>query len=126
MSKPELKFNFVLLYVSDPLASAAFYSKLLGRPTIEAAPTFSMLSLTNEVMLGLWLKQNVLPPVVASSGGNEIAFGLAKPDDVRTTFAEWTKLGLTIAQQPTEMDFGLTFVALDPDGNRLRVFAGNA
>jgi hypothetical protein len=30
MSKPSPKFNFVLLYVSDPLASATFYSKLLG------------------------------------------------------------------------------------------------
>jgi hypothetical protein len=24
---------------------------------------------------------------------------------------------------PTKMDFGTTFVALDPDGHRLRVFA---
>jgi hypothetical protein len=28
-----------------------------------------------------------------------------------------------MAQTPTEMDFGTTFVALDPDGHRLRVFA---
>jgi catechol 2,3-dioxygenase-like lactoylglutathione lyase family enzyme len=26
-------------------------------------------------------------------------------------------------QSPTELDFGRTFVALDPDGHRLRVFA---
>jgi hypothetical protein len=26
-------------------------------------------------------------------------------------------------QPPTDMDFGRTFVALDPDGDRLRVFA---
>jgi hypothetical protein len=30
---------------------------------------------------------------------------------------------LKIAQAPTAMDFGMTFVALDPDGHRLRVFA---
>ena len=27
---------------------------------------------------------------------------------------------------PTAMDFGFTFVALDPDGHRLRVFAPGA
>jgi len=30
---------------------------------------------------------------------------------------------LPIAQPLTQMDFGYTFVALDPDGHRLRVFA---
>ncbi len=30
--------------------------------------------------------------------------------------------GLTIAQAPSDMDFGRTFVALDPDGHRLRVY----
>jgi predicted enzyme related to lactoylglutathione lyase len=28
-----------------------------------------------------------------------------------------------VAQPPTRMDFGFTFLALDPDGHRLRVFA---
>ena len=36
---------------------------------------------------------------------------------------EWQAKGLRIVQGPTEMDFGYTFVALDPDGQRLRVFA---
>ena len=31
--------------------------------------------------------------------------------------------GVKILQPPTDMDFGRTFVALDPDGHRLRVFA---
>ena len=30
-----------------------------------------------------------------------------------------------IAQEPTDMDFGRTFVALDADGNRLRFYASN-
>ena len=34
--------------------------------------------------------------------------------------------GLPIVQKPTAMDFGHTFVALDPDGHRLRVFAPGA
>ena len=36
---------------------------------------------------------------------------------------DWAKRGLEIIQRPTEMEFGLTFVALDPDGHRLRVYA---
>jgi hypothetical protein len=45
---------------------------------------------------------------------------------VDATFADWSGRGLPIAQKPTGMDFGYTFVALDPDGHRLRVFAPTA
>jgi predicted enzyme related to lactoylglutathione lyase len=45
------------------------------------------------------------------------------PAEVDRTFAEWRGRGVEIAQTPTQLDFGYTFVALDPDGQRLRVFA---
>ena len=32
--------NFVILYVKDPSASAAFYADVLGRTPVEASPTF--------------------------------------------------------------------------------------
>jgi hypothetical protein len=35
----------------------------------------------------------------------------------------WAARGLSIIQSPVAMDFGYTFVALDPDAHRLRVFA---
>lgn len=117
------KFNFVLLYVTDPLASADFYSKLLGRPPVEASSTFAMINLHDDVMLGLWLRKDVQPRPIASPGGSEIAFVVADADEVRATHRRWTEQRLGIVQPPTEMDFGHTFVALDPDGNRLRVFA---
>jgi len=34
---------------------------------------------------------------------------------------EWKKLGVSIEQDLHEAVFGLTFVALDPDGHRIRV-----
>ncbi|HVW91717.1 MAG TPA: drug:proton antiporter, partial [Devosia sp.] len=37
----------------------------------------------------------------------------------------WKGLDLVMLQEPTEMDFGFTFTAADPDGHRLRVFAMN-
>jgi len=46
--------NFILLYVESPAASAAFYADLLGRPPVEASPTFAMFGLASGVMLGLW------------------------------------------------------------------------
>jgi catechol 2,3-dioxygenase-like lactoylglutathione lyase family enzyme len=118
--------NFVILYVRDPPASADFYSTLLGRPVVERAPTFSMLPLCQGMMLGLWSKHTVEPAAQAAGGGAEIAITAGSADEVRATHAEWKKRRLTIAQPPTEMDFGTTFVALDPDGHRIRVFAPGA
>ena len=118
-----LNFDFVLLYVRDPLASAKFYTELTGEPPLDAAPTFAMLKLNADVKLGLWLRGDVAPAATAEAGGSEIAFTVSHADEVRSTHQRWSALGLRIAQPPTEMDFGHTFVALDPDGHRLRVFA---
>jgi catechol 2,3-dioxygenase-like lactoylglutathione lyase family enzyme len=116
------KFSFVLLYVDNPPASVAFYADLLGKPPIETSPTFAMLPLNGEVMLGLWSRRTV-EPVASAPGGGEIAFTVADAEAVARTHADWKSRGLPIAQAPTAMDFGQTFVALDPDGHRLRVFA---
>jgi catechol 2,3-dioxygenase-like lactoylglutathione lyase family enzyme len=114
--------TFVLLYVNDPTASAAFYTTLLGRPPVEASPTFVMFALQSGVMLGLWGRGGVEPAATAP-GGSELAFTVADAAAVKATHAEWAARGIAIAQEPTELDFGHTFVALDPDGHRLRVFA---
>ena len=119
-------FSFVLLYVDSPPASAAFYADLLGRPAIEASSTFAMFPLRPDVMLGLWSRKTVEPAAVAAGGGSEVAFTVADADAVRATHSDWSRRGLKIAQAPTSMDFGHTFVALDPDGHRLRVFAPSA
>jgi catechol 2,3-dioxygenase-like lactoylglutathione lyase family enzyme len=123
MLTPAIKFDFVLLYVADPMQSARFYARLLNEEPIEATPTFAMLKLSPEVMLGLWLRGDVAPPVTAAAGGGEIAFTVATPEEVKTLYAQWSAREIFMAQPPTEMDFGHTFVALDPDGNRLRVFS---
>ena len=115
--------NFVILYVNDPLASAVFYADLLERPAIEQSPTFAMFGLASGVMLGLWSRRTVEPEATAAGGGAELAFALDGIEAVHARHADWTQRGLTIAQEPTAMDFGYTFVALDPDGHRLRVFA---
>jgi predicted enzyme related to lactoylglutathione lyase len=117
--------NFILLYVDQPQASASFYAELLGKQPIDASPTFAMFALQSGVMLGLWSRHTAEPAPLAAVGGGELAFSVEDNDTVKSTFAAWRKRGLKIAQEPTDMDFGYTFVALDPDGHRLRVFAPN-
>ena len=118
--------NFILLYVNDPTASAAFYTELLGHPPVEASPTFAMFALSSGVMLGLWSRHTVEPAAPPHFGGCELAFTAADAAAVRARHAAWAARGLPIAQTPTQLDFGHTFVALDPDGHRLRVFAPGA
>jgi predicted enzyme related to lactoylglutathione lyase len=114
--------NFIMLYVDDVAASVAFYAKVLGRPAVESSPTFAMLPAAPGVMLGLWRRDGVAPPA-GVPGGGEIAITAKSEADVAVTIARWQALGARIAQPPTQMDFGFTGVALDPDGHRLRVFA---
>jgi catechol 2,3-dioxygenase-like lactoylglutathione lyase family enzyme len=118
--------NFVILYVDSPPASAAFYADLLGRPPVESSPTFAMFALESGVMLGLWSRREVAPAAPNSSGGGELAFAVEGNAAVEATHNEWSRRGLTIVQAPTDLDFGRSFVALDPDGHRLRVFAPSA
>ena len=119
-------FNFLLLHVESHAASATFYNELLEIPIIEQKPGFAMLPLRDGVMLGLWSRETVEPESSGQTGASEIAFAVADAAAVEATHADWQRRGLTIIQAPTRMSFGTTFVALDPDGHRLRVFAPQA
>lgn len=111
--------GFVLLFVTNPQKSALFYREILGIKPIEESATFVMFSLPNGVMLGLWSKYTAEPRVEATAGALEICFPVS---DVDALYKEWEQLHVTVAQKPTDMDFGRTFVILDPDGHRIRVY----
>jgi catechol 2,3-dioxygenase-like lactoylglutathione lyase family enzyme len=113
--------NFIILYVDNPSVSADFYIDLLGKAPIEVSPTFAMFALESGVMMGLWSRHTVEPASPTSPGSGEIAFSVSDRSEVDAKFHEWTGRGLRFIQPPTTMDFGHTFVALDPDGHRLRV-----
>ena len=115
--------NFVIFYVDKPKASAAFYSALLNRPPVESSPTFALFALDSGLMLGLWSRHTVEPAAAGRGGCTELAFTVPDADTLNQRHLDWTLRGLPILQAPTNMDFGRTFVALDPDGHRLRVFA---
>ncbi len=111
--------GFVLLFVSNPQESALFYREIFGIKPIEESPTFVMFALKNGVMLGLWSKHTAEPRVEAPPGALEICF---PTEDVDALYEEWGKKRVCVAQKPTDMDFGRTFVILDPDGHRIRVY----
>ncbi|MDI4657888.1 VOC family protein [Xanthobacter autotrophicus] len=115
--------NTLLLYVADPEASGRFYAGLLGREPVEVSPTFALLVLPSGLALGLWKAGGVEPAPTASGGGSELGFKVARAADVDATHAAWLTRGARIALPPTDLDFGRSFLALDPDGHRLRVYA---
>jgi predicted enzyme related to lactoylglutathione lyase len=115
--------NFVILYVDNPARSARFYEELLARAPLEASPTFAMFALREGTMLGLWSRHTVAPPATGAGGGAEIAFTVEDASAVDATHDAWRAKGLPVLQAPVDLDFGRTFVAADPDGHRLRVFA---
>ena len=114
--------NFVLLYVENPQASEPFYTQLLGHKAVQSSTTFVLFALASGVRLGLWSKHAAEPPP-GPVGGGELAFAVGNANAVDSLHREWHRRGMTIVQRPTKMDLGRTFVALDPDGHRLRVFA---
>ncbi|MWB78239.1 glyoxalase [Pseudooceanicola sp. 216_PA32_1] len=112
--------NLIILYVSDPLESARFYEKILGKPA-KGFPTYQCFEFDGGFILGLWSTsaRNFV------SGGNghrsELAFQVKSDDIVRHLYSTWKADGVEIEQDLAEAVFGLTFVALDPDGHRIRV-----
>ena len=114
--------TYLLLYVDSPATSANFYSRLLDRPPVELSPTFALFILDSGLKLGLWSRQDVEPATQVAGGGGELALAVTDNQTVDRLHSQWAESGVSIAQAPTRLDFGYTFVALDPDGHRLRVF----
>lgn len=114
--------SFILLFVKNPLESGSFYSRLLSLEPLEQSPTFVLFGLLNGLMLGLWSRYTAKPPVSVEGGGCEICFSEESEKKVDEIYDKWVKMGISMAQAPFAMDgMSRTFVALDPDGHRIRV-----
>lgn len=111
--------GITLLFVKNPQESSLFYQEIFGLKPVEESPTFAMFAMQNGVMLGLWSKYTAEPSVEAQAGALEICF---PAEDVDAMYEQLGKKRVTVAQKPTDMDFGRTFVLLDPDGHRIRVY----
>ncbi len=115
--------SFVLLYVDHPLHSATFYHDLLGTAPVEVSPTFALFVLESGLRLGLWARETVMPVTSETrSSSFELAWPVETHAEVDATAKDWASRGIPILQTPTQMDFGYTMTASDPDGHRVRVF----
>jgi predicted enzyme related to lactoylglutathione lyase len=121
-----MKTNLIILYVDNPFQSSVFYQTLLGKKPFEEYPTYIAFTLDSGIILGLCSKHTIEPTAYITGGGCEVAFTVEDKETVDTTYEKWTKGGARVAQTPTEMCFGYTFVVLDPDGHRLRVLSKKA
>ncbi len=117
------KPSTLLQYVRDVAASATFYSGILGTPPVEQTPGFALFLLGDGAALGLWQRDGVLPQVTAEAGAAELAMVAANPAEVQQLHDAWRALGVQITQAPVTLEFGHTFVGVDPDGHRLRVYS---
>ena len=78
-----------------------------------------MFAFPNGIMLGLWSKYTAEPRVDQKTGATEVCFATENVDSLYDFLANKK---LTVIQKPTAMDFGKTFVVLDPDGHRVRFY----
>lgn len=113
--------NLLLFYVQNPLKSALFYEKIFSRKPIASFPTYVAFSFENGFTFSLWSTEakNFV------SGGighcSELSFMVEDEQIVLELRKQWGEFKVTIEQDLHEAVFGLTFVALDPDGHRIRV-----
>lgn len=113
--------NLLLFYVKNPLESALFYEKIFSIKPVASFPTYVAFSFENGLTFSLWSTQ--APNFISGGTGHncELSFMVNDEETVRELHKRWVKFGVAIEQDLHEAVFGLTFVALDPDGHRIRV-----
>lgn len=84
-------------------------------------PRYVALGLAPGVALSLWTgNKDALEQ--ATSRTSEVCLNLGQgKEEILSVYKQWVDKGITIIEKPHEDVFGTTFVASDPDGNRLRV-----
>lgn len=105
------------LSVADPEASVRFYSGLLRRRPLVAGAHHAVFALAPGRTLSLWRRGGERTDL------GEVDFLLPAPAAVDELHIDWWDRGARIVLPPADDDHGRSFLARDPDGNRLRVFA---
>jgi predicted lactoylglutathione lyase len=113
----------IILYVNDVALSTEFYRQILDKDPLETFEDFTVFALTDRMTLGLQAKDAIDPKAPAYLGGFELCLSDVSKTEVDAVYAEWKKRNIAMLLEPTTLAFGYTFVALDPDGHRLRVCA---
>lgn len=118
MDNKEIVF---IVYVSDIDASVSFYTDLLDLKTSFESPRYVTMDLASGVSLALWTG-NSEALNSATSRTSEVCLNLGGGEsEILAIHNEWLEKGVSIEEAPHQDVFGTTFVALDLDGNRIRV-----
>ena len=113
--------NLVIFYVENPQKSSRFYEQIFARSPVDFYPSWVSFTFENGLHFGLWSNK----AINFISGGvghrSEFSFMVANEKIVQDLYDKWKMLDIFIEQEIHQAVFGLTFVALDPDGHRIRV-----
>lgn len=113
--------NLILLYVKDPIVSALFYERIFEGKPVAAFPTYVAFTFENDLTVSLWSTKAKNFVSCGEGHRHELAFMVAEENEIIRLRDHWVSLGVRVEQDLHEAVFGLTFVALDPDGHRIRV-----
>jgi predicted enzyme related to lactoylglutathione lyase len=117
-----MKMGIVILYVRDIQKAKAFYTEVVGLPVIEEQSdvNFIMLRPTEGSLLALE-DISVLPAGQAKEPGSiEVGLEVADADAV---WQRWKSHGVEMVTELEDKPFGRTFLAKDPEGHYLTVYA---
>lgn len=117
--------NLIILYVENAVTSERFYRELFDLQPVEKSENFAMFAFDSGLLLGLWSKNDVKPVTQLAGGGSELAIRVENESALNAMYENWKARGMTLRQDITQMDFGLTYVALDPDQHRIRVYCAS-
>ena len=113
----------MVLYVHDVAESARFYSALLDGKPSHLSENYAQFELRPGVGLSLWRTGDVVPACEGTGCRTELDFVVEDAQQVERYYQRLSTLDVTILQGPTQLDFGSSLLACDPDGHRLRIIA---
>ena len=108
----------ILLDVADPEVSARFYGRLLQGRAVLVGPDRATLVLASGRRLNLWRRS-----AEATEPARAVGFAVDRASDVDDLHVDSWDGGARILTPPCDLPHGRGFVASDPDGHRLCVFA---
>jgi predicted enzyme related to lactoylglutathione lyase len=116
------KLAMVILYSKDPMGSLAFYRDLLGMTVKEASPHWVELDGGG---VSLAIHEHPKMPTTRDEATPWVVFQV---DDIRGTYEALRAKGAKFLGEPKqvcgdETTVGLSADLLDPDGNRISLFA---
>ena len=113
----------IVLYVEDVQRSMAFYAKAFNCEPKLLSPTFAALDFASNVKITLKQADVLTPASAVKGGGSELSIPLTSREAFDALFENWQQQGIEFAQEPEGSVYGINFVAVDPDGHRIRVFS---